>query len=127
MGKAIKSIQRKTMITLLIRIFNPTNEMNIVYEECEIFAYFPSFVKAKKCAEILTNTTNGEVQANDNADYDEILHWKKNLFKVPSGKSAKNLIIKSDYQNIALKVFMILPALLQSLQKLVRLKIIVTN
>ena len=93
----------------------------------EIFAYFPSFVKAKKCAEILTNTTNGEVQANDNADYVEILHWKKNLFKVPSGKSAKNLIIKSDYQNIALKVFMILPALLQSLQKLVRLKIIVTN
>ena len=33
MGKAIKSIQRKTMITLLIRIFKPTNEMNIVYEE----------------------------------------------------------------------------------------------
>ena len=99
----------------------------------EIFAYFPSFVKAKKCAEILTSTTNGEVQAKDNADYDEIMHWKKNLFKVPSGKSAKNFILelaqwlehyntKSDYQNIALKVFMILPALLQKPSKISKAK-----
>ena len=27
-----------------------TNEMNIVHEESEIFAYLPSFIEAKKCA-----------------------------------------------------------------------------
>ena len=52
-----------------------------------------------------------------------LILWKKNLFKVPSGKSGKNFILelakwlehyntKSNYQNIALKVFMALPALL---------------
>ena len=52
-----------------------------------------------------------------------LILWKKNLFKVPSGKSEKNFILeltkwlehyntKSNYQNIALKVFMALPALL---------------
>ena len=52
-----------------------------------------------------------------------LILWKKNLFKVPLGKSGKNFILelakwlehyntKSNYQNIALKVFMALPALL---------------
>ena len=52
-----------------------------------------------------------------------LILWKKNLFKVPSGKLGKNFILelakwlehyntKSNYQNIALKVFMALPALL---------------
>ena len=52
-----------------------------------------------------------------------LILWKKNLFKVPLGKSGKNFILelakwlehyntKSNYQNIALKVFMVLPALL---------------
>ena len=98
--------------------------MNIVHEESEIFAYLPSFIEAKRCAEILTNSTKGEVQEKDiNAVYDEIIHWKKNLFKVLSAKAGKNFILelakwlehyntKSNYQNIALKVFMILPALL---------------
>ena len=102
-----------------------TNEMNIVHEKSEIFAYLPSFIEAKKCAETLTNSTKGEVQAKDiNPAYDEIIHWKKNLFKVSSGKSGKNFTLelakwlehynntKSNYQNITLKVFMILPALL---------------
>ena len=103
--------------------------MNIVREESEILANLPSFIEAKKCAEILTNSTKGEVQVKDinAADY-EIIHWKKNLFKVPSGKARKNFILelakwlehyntKSNYQNIALKVFVILPALLQKPSK----------
>ena len=103
-----------------------TNEINILHEESKIFANLPSFVEAKKCAEILTNSIKGEVQVkNINTAYDEIIHWKKNIFKVPSGKAGKNFILelakwlehyntKSNYQNIALKVFMILPALLQN-------------
>ena len=54
----------------------------------------PSFVEAKKCAEILANSTKGVVQAkNINAAYGEIIHWKKNIFDVPSGKSGKNFIL----------------------------------
>ena len=72
-----------------------TNEMNIIHEESEIFAYLPSFIEAKKCAEILTNSTKSEVQAKDiNTAYDEIIHWKKNIFKVPSGKSGNNFILE---------------------------------
>ena len=72
-----------------------TNEMNIKHEEGEIFAYLPSFIEAKKCVEILTNSTKGEMQAKDiNAAYDEIMHWNKNIFKVPSGKSRKNFILE---------------------------------
>ena len=45
-----------------------------------LFAYLATFVEAKKCAEILTNITKGEVQAKDiNAACDEVIHWKKNL------------------------------------------------
>ena len=57
-----------------------TNKMAIVHEESDIFAHLPSFVEAKKCEEILTNSTKGVVQTKDiNAAYDEIIHWKKNL------------------------------------------------
>ena len=87
--------------------------MAIIHEESYIFGYLPSFVQAKKCAEILAHSTNGVVQAIDiNAAYDEIIYWKKNLFKFPSGKSGKNFILelarklehyntKSNNQNIA--------------------------
>ena len=62
-----------------------TNEMNIkVHEKSEIFANLPWFIEAKKCAEVLANTTKGEVEVKDiNAVYDEIIHWKQNLFEVP--------------------------------------------
>ena len=58
------------------------NEMKIVDEDSEIFPYLPSFIEAKKWAEIFTNSTKGEVQAKDiNAAYDEIIHWKKIYLK----------------------------------------------
>ena len=55
--------------------------------------------------------------------YNEIIHWRKNLFKIPSGRAAKMFIlelatwlehfnINSDYQCIALKVYFILPCLI---------------
>ena len=71
------------------------NKMAIVHKESDVFAYLPSFVETKKCVKILTNSTKGVVQAKDiNAAYHEIRHWKKNLFKVPSGKSGKNFILE---------------------------------
>ena len=72
-----------------------TNEMSIVHEESDIFAYLSSFVEERKCAEILTNITKDGVEAKDiNTAYDEIIHWKKNLFKVPSDKSGKIFILE---------------------------------
>ena len=72
-----------------------TNKMTIVHEESDIFAHLPSFFEAQKCAKILTNNTKGIVQTKDiNAAYDEIIQSKKNLFKVPSGKSGKNFILE---------------------------------
>ena len=55
----------------------------------------------------------------DNA-YDEIVQWRKNLFKLPSGNAAKEFIAEltkwlehfnrgTDFEGIALKVFTILP------------------
>ena len=42
-----------------------TNEINILHEESKFFANLPSFVEAKKCAEILTNSIKGEVQVKN--------------------------------------------------------------
>ena len=55
--------------------------------------------------------------------YNEIIHWRKNLFKLPSGKASKLFITElttwlehfnknSDFQMIAMKVFMTLPSLI---------------
>ena len=69
--------------------------MNIVHEECEIFVYLLSFIAAKKCDEILSNSTKDEVQVKDiNAAFDEIILWKTNLFKVPRSKAGKNFILE---------------------------------
>ena len=65
----------------------------------------------KEFAELITKT------------YDEVIHWRKNLFKVPSGKAGKDFIteltswlnhfnIGTDFRRISLKVFMTLPSLL---------------
>ena len=55
--------------------------------------------------------------------YNEITQWRKNLFKLPSGKAAKSFIIElttwldhfnrnTEFQAVALKVCMVLPSLL---------------
>ena len=60
-----------------------TNEMAIVHEESDIFAYLPSFVEAKKCAENLTNSTKGVVQAKDEIKrmMKRSLRWNNTLEK----------------------------------------------
>ena len=55
-----------------------------------------------------------------NKVYNEITNWKKNLFKLPSGGASKSFIWVwlnhfnrgTNFQGIAIKVFMILPSLL---------------
>ena len=55
--------------------------------------------------------------------YDEIVHWRKNLFKLPSGTAGRSFISLltnwldhfnrgTEFRRIALKVFMVLPCLL---------------
>ena len=55
--------------------------------------------------------------------YDEIVHWRKNLFKLPSGTAVRSFISfltklldhfnrGNEFRRVALKVFMVLPCLL---------------
>ena len=58
-----------------------------------------------------------------NNTYDEIVHWKRNLFKVPSGRHGKSFVVElarlfqayadqSALETVALKAAMILPSLI---------------
>ena len=58
-----------------------------------------------------------------NGIYEEVIHWRKNLFKVPSGSAGRRFITEltewldhfnkgTEFSSIALKVFMVLPCLL---------------
>ena len=58
-----------------------------------------------------------------NSIYDEIVHFRRNVFNIPSGKAGKNFIAEltfwlrqfnspSHLNSISLKVFMILPSLM---------------
>ena len=61
------------------------------------------------------NYTTGGVFTNTiQSAYNEIIHWRKNLFKLPSGKAAKLFIteLTTEFHGIALKVFMVLPAMI---------------
>ena len=82
------------------------------------YEVFPTEIKNKTWGNIshesFCDTTNGV--------YDEIVHFRRNIFNVPSGRAGKAFIeeltfwIKqfnsnSDLNSVALKAFMVLPAL----------------
>ena len=92
------------------------NELNIIHEN-EIYPNLPTFKPIKRHPGTITARNNGE------DIYNEITQWRKNIFKLPSGKAAKSFITEltlwlehfnknSEYQYIALKVYFILPSLL---------------
>ena len=67
--------------------------------------------------------TGEEFSQTINTYYEEIVHWKKNIFKIPSGKAGKAFVIElarllrsysddSAMEGIALKAAMTMPALL---------------
>ena len=57
------------------------------------------------------------------SSYNEVIKWRKNIFKIPSGRSSKDLVNEltywldqynreTEFHGVALKVFMLLPSLL---------------
>ena len=90
----------------------------------ELKRNLPLYTNASSVVKSSTNSLNGhEFVEIIHRVYDEIVQWRKNLFKLPSGNAAKMFIREltswlehfnrdSEYKSIALKVYMILPSLL---------------
>ena len=82
------------------------------------------YTNASSIVKYTTNNLNGHVFVETiHRVYDEIVQWRKNLFKLPSGNEAKMSIweltswlehfhLDSECKSIVLKVYMILPSLL---------------
>jgi len=77
----------------------------------------------QKLSVTFNNLSSSDFSTYINKGYDEVLKWRKNIFKIPSGKAAKEFISEltfwliqyntnSDLHGIALKVYMLLPSLL---------------
>ena len=69
------------------------------------------------------NQAKTEFVRTINEIYEEVIHWRKNLFKVPSGNAGRKFISEltlwidhynrdTEFSEIALKVYMILPCLM---------------
>ena len=69
------------------------------------------------------NVNRGQFFENINRSYEEIVHFRRNLFNIPSGQAGKEFINElsywlrqfnssSDLNSIALKAFMVLPTLI---------------
>ena len=90
----------------------------------ESFPSFPSFVKTPDPTPAIWGSLKGlEISKTFESAYDEVIKWKKNLFKVPSGAQGKayikatSKVIKfyvnnSPLQNVAMTALMVMPALL---------------
>ena len=83
------------------------------------FDVFPSEIKEKKWGFISHRSFCDEITKA----YDEIVHFRRNIFNIPSGRAGKNFIgeltywlkqfnCNSDLNSIALKAFMVLPPLI---------------
>ena len=69
-----------------------TSEINIEIES-EIKANLPEFTKASTAINSVTNNISGnEFSETINRVYNEIVQWRKNFFKLPSGNAAKMFI-----------------------------------
>ena len=92
--------------------------------EVELKPNLPPYTNASSVVKSITNSLNEhEFLETIHRVYDEIVQWRKNLFKFPSGNAAKMFIREliswlehfnrdSEYKSIALKVYMILPSLI---------------
>ena len=95
------------------------NTKNQIKPNLPDYDVLPSEIKNKTWGSIshacFCNTVNGV--------YDEIVHYRRNIFNVPSGRAGKSFIeeltfwIKqcnsdSDLNSVALKAFMVLPTLI---------------
>ena len=84
----------------------------------------PDFLETPVAPKNSWNGMDGDEFANSiTSAYDEIVKWRKNIFKLPSGAAAKEFVRElthwlehfnrgTDFCGISLKVYMILPSLL---------------
>ena len=83
----------------------------------------PAFEPSQKANFKWGERPTEEVLTVINNTYDEIVHWKRNLFKVPSGRHGKSFVVElarlfqayadqSALETVALKAAMILPSLI---------------
>ena len=89
-----------------------------------IKANIPPYKKDPSFPSINWHGVTGEAFAETiNKVYNEVIQWRKNLFKVPSGKAGRSFISElsswldhfnrsTEFGGIALKIFMLLPCLL---------------
>ena len=88
-------------------------------EVCDL----PLFTKKDYSPKNTWGLTGREFVNKINTCYDKIIQWRKNLFKLPSGKASKDFFneltewlnhydIESENKGIAIKVYMILPSIL---------------
>ena len=107
----------------LPEVTNATNEIATPANNT-LLSNLPSFTPVSKIPRCEVNKHTGEefVFLIDNA-YEQIIKWRKNLFKLPSGNASKRFINElstwlenynnnTELQYIALKVFHVIPALL---------------
>jgi len=107
-GEGIKRPENNT--------YSSSNYIQPNLPDCDVF---PSQVNNQKWG----NLTYEELHSNINKIYEEIVHFRKNTFNIPSGKAGKSFIFEltfwlkqfnsnSALNSIALKAFMILPSLI---------------
>ena len=121
------------MAVTLEELFASDEENNaefLGFHDDEIIAFdtpiadLPDFIVVPRIPDRNLNGVSGEEFVGFvDKTYDEILNWRKNLFKLPSGNASKKFVktlaewiqffnTGSDLKGVALKVFHILPALL---------------
>ena len=100
-----------------------SGEINILVEN-NIEPNLPSFEPTKNFpVSALNGLCGAEFAESIHSIYEEIIQWRKNLFKLPTGKAAKTFIRvltvwlehfnrQTEHHAIALKVYMVLPSLL---------------
>ena len=81
------------------------------------YEMFPTEIKNKTWGSISYESVGDTI----NGVYDEIVHFRRNIFNVPSGRAGKAFIeeltiwikqLKFEFGSKALKAFMVLPALI---------------
>ena len=108
----------------ILNIINTPTQADTIRTNNAPMANLPAFEKVDHAPKCRWNHLSGtEFSKLIDAIYNETVKWRKNLFKLPSGNAAKQFISElslwlehfnrgTEFQGIALKVYMILPNLL---------------
>ena len=112
----------QSIIDILNETFEPNTFLDNSESTCKI--ELPAFPKDERVLSKPYNNVDGPTFVNTiETFYNRTVHWRKNLFLLPSGQAGKSFIKlctewlnvynnNSLYQRIAMKVVMVLPALM---------------